>query len=343
MVARPDGAVAGEAAVTVALLFAGSAVILVIASELFTNAVEWAGFRMRLGSGATGSLLAAFGTSLPETVVPIVALATQSESSDSVAIGAVFGAPFLLLTLGTGITGLAVLARRGARHLELARQQARRDLGVFICAFTLALLCALLPHTARIAGGAALLAIYGGYVFATLRTGSPAEEMPEPLHIVRWRPGQPHAAFITVQLLIAVGLLVLGSQLFVEALSEAAKAIHVSPLLLALVVVPMATELPETLNSVLWVRSRDDTLAFGNVAGSATFQSCVLSFIGVVFTTWRPGAAGIVSGSLTLATAAGLLALLWRGRAHGAALSLAFVPWVGYVVAQLVTGGHIGG
>ena len=69
----------------------------------------------------------------------------------------------------------------------------------------------------------------------------------------------------------------------------------------------------------------------------------MLSFIGVVFTTWRPGAAGIVSGSLTLATAAGLLALLWRGRAHGAALSLAFVPWVGYVVAQLVTGGHISG
>ena len=62
----------------------------------------------------------------------------------------------------------------------------------------------------------------------------------------------------------------------------------------------MATELPETLNSVLWVRSRDDTLAFGNVAGSATFQACVLSFIGLTFTSWRPGAAGVISGALTL-------------------------------------------
>jgi cation:H+ antiporter len=329
--------------VTVALLFAGSAVILVIASELFTNAVEWAGFRLRLGSGPTGSLLAAFGTSLPETVVPIVALATRSASSDSVAIGAVFGAPFLLLTLGSGITGVAVLARRGARHLELDRHQARRDLSVFLCAFTLALCCALLPHTARLAAGGILLAAYGGYVFRTLRAGVPNEEMPEPLHIVRWRSGQPHPLFVTVQLLIAIGLLVFGSQLFVAALSDAAAAIHVSPLVLALVVVPMATELPETINSVLWVRSRDDTLAFGNVAGSATFQSCVLSFIGVVFTTWRPGAAGMISGTLTLVTAAGLLALLWRGRAHGAALSLAFVPWLGYVVAQLVTGGRLGG
>jgi cation:H+ antiporter len=327
---------------TTALLFIGSAVLLVSASELFTNAVEWAGFRMRIASGATGSLLAALGTSLPETVVPVVALVTHSPSSDSIAIGSVFGAPFLLLTLGTGITGLAVLLRRGARVLVLHPSQARRDLGVFLGAFTLALLCVPLPRTARLAAGAVMLATYGGYVISTLRSGLPTEEVPEPLHIVRWRPGPPHAALISVQLLVSVALLVLGSQLFVDALNRAAAAIHVAPLLLALVVVPMATELPETLNSVLWVRSRDDTLAFGNVAGSATFQACVLAFIGLSFTSWRPGSAGIISGVLTLATAAVLLVMLWRGRAHGALLLLALLPWIGYVVAQLITGGRLG-
>jgi Ca2+/Na+ antiporter len=63
-----------------ALLFVASAVLLIIAAELFTNAVEWAGYRLRLGSGATGSLLAAVGTSLPETIVPVVALATKSRA-----------------------------------------------------------------------------------------------------------------------------------------------------------------------------------------------------------------------------------------------------------------------
>src|SRR5207302_4286316 len=155
-----------------------------------------------------------------------------------------------------------------------------------------------------------------------------------PLHNVRWRRGQPHAAHIALQLAMAVALLVVGSRLFVEALDEVAAAIHVSPLLLALVVVPLATELPETLNSVLWVRSSDDTLAFGNVAGSATFQACVLGFIGVTFTDWHLGAAGLVSGCLTLATAAALLAVLWRGRARGTTLLAAIVPWVGYVVAD---------
>ena len=61
-----------------ALLFVASLILVVIAAELFTNAIEWAGHMLNLGSGATGSLLAAIGTSLPETVVPIVALATHS-------------------------------------------------------------------------------------------------------------------------------------------------------------------------------------------------------------------------------------------------------------------------
>ena len=106
-------------------------------------------------------------------------------------------------------------------------------------------------------------------------------------------------------------------------------------------IVPVATELPETLNSVLWVRSNDDALAFGNVAGSATFQSCVLAAIGVVFTTWNPGAGGLISAGLTVATAAFLLALLWRGTARGWLLALAVVPWIVYVAAQVVAGGRL--
>jgi cation:H+ antiporter len=105
--------------------------------------------------------------------------------------------------------------------------------------------------------------------------------------------------------------------------------------------VPIATELPETLNSVLWVRTNDDMLAFGNVAGSATFQSCVLATIGVVFTTWSLDAGGIISAVLTIATAAYLLALLWRGQARGVLLMVTLLPWLVYVAAQVVTGGHL--
>jgi cation:H+ antiporter len=324
-----------------ALLFIASLVLVVVASELFTNAIEWAGYLLNLGTGATGSLLAALGTSLPETVVPIVALATHSKGANLVATGAVLGSPFLLLTLGAGLTGVAVVIRGGARRLVVDKSQARRDLGVFLGAFTVAVLSSLLPGGARIAVGALLLITYAVYVVATLRGSAAAGESPEPLHIVRWRPGEPHPVLVTVQLIIAVALLVLGSQLFVTALDRTASALEVPILVLSLVIVPIATELPETLNSVLWVRTNDDALAFGNVAGSATFQSCILAAIGIVFTTWQPGSAGYISATLTLLTAAFLLALLWRGKAHGELLMLVLIPWLVYVVAQVATGGRL--
>jgi cation:H+ antiporter len=326
---------------TAALLFIASLVLVVVAAELFTNAIEWAGYQLKLGSGATGSLLAALGTSLPETIVPIVALATHSQGADKVATGAVLGSPFLLLTLGAGATGIAVLVRGGARRLVIDPRQARRDLGVFIVAFSVAILASALPQGARIVVGIGLVLAYVAYVVATLRSSGARSEMPEPLHIVRWRQGEPHPALVSAQLVLAVAILIVGSQLFVIALDRTASALHVAQLVLALVIVPIATELPETLNSVFWVRSNDDGLAFGNVAGSATFQSCVLAAIGVVFTTWNPGSAGFISAGLTIATAVFLLVLLWRGRARGALLVLALVPWLVYVLAAIVTGGRL--
>jgi cation:H+ antiporter len=325
------------------LLFAGGLLLIVLASELFTNAVEWAGFRMKLSSGATGSLLAALGTSLPETVVPIVALVSGQPSAASVATGAVLGSAFLLLGVGTAVTALTVLLRSRRRRLELDRQQVRRDLGLFVGAFSVVLVAIVMPHPVRLVLGLCLLLAYALYVRATLLGGKPAESMPEPLHLVRWRDGEPASILVGLQLAGAVVMLIIGSNLFVSALNDVAASLHTNPLTLALIVVPVATELPETLNSVLWVRSGDDHLAFGNIAGSAAFQSCVLGFIGLSFTPWHPDFNGVLGGLLTLGTAVYLLTLLRRGSAHGRWLILAGIPWLGYVVAELLAGGRLGG
>ncbi|MEO8898869.1 MAG: sodium:calcium antiporter [Candidatus Dormibacter sp.] len=327
---------------TEALLFIGALLLIVAASELFTNAVEWAGFGLKLASGATGSLLAALGTSLPETFVPVVALISQKPSAAAVASGAVLGSPFLLLGVGVAITGLAVMLRRD-HTLRLDRGQARRDLGVFVGAFSVVLVAIVLPTAVRIVVGIGLLATYALYVRATLRGGSPSGDMPEPLHLLRRRRGEPPAWSVVVQLLVSVAMLAVGSELFVSALNDTATALHANPLTLALIVVPVATELPETFNSVLWVRSGDDGLAFGNVAGSAAFQSCVLGFVGLTFTPWRPGFSGILGGLFTLAVAIGLLVLLRNGSARGRWLLLAGIPWVAYVAAEIISGGHLGG
>ena len=327
-----------------ALLFIASLVLVVVASELFTNAIEWAGYLLNLGTGATGSLLAALGTSLPETVVPIVALATHSTGANLVATGAVLGSPFLLAH--------ARRRRHRYRRPDSRWSAPARDRSVARRAATWAsssarsrsrcsrACCRAVP---RIAVGALLLLTYAVYVVATLRGSAAAGERPEPLHIVRWRPGEPHPVLVTVQLLIAVGLLVLGSQLFVTALDQTRRRRCRFPSSCSRwSSCPVATELPETLNSVLWVRTNDDMLAFGNVAGSATFQSCVLAAIGIVFTTWQPGSAGLISATLTRAhrrLPAG--AALARPGPRRVAAARRSCRGLVYVVAQVATGGRL--
>lgn len=56
------------------LLLLGCAVAIYLACEWFINAVEWLGARLQVGSIAVGSVLAAVGTALPESVVTLVAV-----------------------------------------------------------------------------------------------------------------------------------------------------------------------------------------------------------------------------------------------------------------------------
>lgn len=327
---------------TTALLFAGGLVVIVAAAEAFTNAVEWAGFRLNLGSGPTGSLLAALGTALPETVVPIVALIRGAADADRVAIGAVLGGPFLLLTLGMGATGLAVMLRRSRPILEFDATQARRDLLTFLTGSALLALALPLPRAARVAVGGGLLALYATHVVRTLGGGGDAgEEEPEPLHLWRWSRGRPHGAAILVQLAVAMAGLIGGADLFVAGLASAASSLGISSLVLAVLLVPVATELPETLNSVLWVRSHDDPLAIGNVAGATAFQACIPGFVGVAFTSWSIGAAGYLVGAVTLSAGVASLVMLRGGGSRGGRLALLALLWVAYAAVALLLGGRL--
>jgi cation:H+ antiporter len=325
-----------------ALLFVGALALIAAASELFTNAVEWAGHLFHLGSGATGSLLAALGTALPETMVVVVALVGGSPDSGQIATGAVLGSSFLLLTLGGAITGVALLTRAGAHHLRVEPAQIRRDLGVFLSAFGCAVAATLLSRPERVVIGVLLLILYAGYARATLGERTADGGAPEPLHFIRWRTGPPPWAVVAAQLLTGAILLAVGSGLFVDAIHTAATNLGLSALLVAVIAVPFATELPETLNSVLWIRSGDDGLALGNVAGAAAFQACVLGFVGISFTTWDLGTAGLLSAACAFATGIYLLGLLRGGRAHGGWLLLGALPWLGYVVAELALSGRLG-
>src|ERR671923_349970 len=97
------------------ILLAASFAVILAGALLFTNAVEWLGHRLAIGEGAVGSLLAAVGTAMPETFIPIVAVIGGAEGSEDVAIGAIVGAPFLLATIAMLLVGVSAFAFRERR------------------------------------------------------------------------------------------------------------------------------------------------------------------------------------------------------------------------------------
>jgi cation:H+ antiporter len=319
--------------VDVLWLVASFAVILA-GALLFTNAVEWAGYRLGLGEGATGSLLAAVGTAMPETLIPIIAVLEGSEGSEDVAIGAIIGAPFLLATIAMALVGIAAsLFSSSDRRPQGTRLEADvgvldRDLVFFLIFFAAAIAFGIgLPLAARLVIAVVFVVAYVVYVRRTLAHGGAVEEAEAigPLIMDRSRRGEPAGRTIVLQMLIGLGAIVGGAHLFVEELIAVAEDVGIEPLVLSLVLAPLATELPEKANSFLWVREGKDSLALGNITGAMVFQSHIPVAFGLAFTEWDLGTPATLSGLLGLA---GGVTAYWALRLRDRFEPLAIAIWI---------------
>ena len=306
------------------VLLIGSLAVILVAAELFTNSIEWFGHRLNLAEGAVGSVLAAVATAMPETLIPVIAIlgplifGGDPEASHAIGVGAILGAPFMLSTLAMFVTGVAVIlyARSGRRGTGM-RVNVRvlgRDVGFFVVAYSIAIGTAFLPAELswlKWVAAALLIVIYAVYVRLHF-TDAPEPGDPEALnrlHATRLPgmagphtldidilPGEqdsweiegapPRMRIIVSQVVVALALIIIGAQVFVGAVEHLSNTIGLDPTILALIIAPIATELPEKFNSVLWVRNTKDTLAMGNITGAMVFQSCLPTVLGLLFTTW---------------------------------------------------------
>jgi cation:H+ antiporter len=300
------------------ILFASFAVIL-IGSELFTNAIEWAGHGLNIAEAAVGSLLAAVGTALPETFIPAVALVTghvsHSSAHNAVGIGAIIGAPLMLSTVALfvmGIAGLVYRRRRNRIVLLVSCGDARRDLSFFLPIFFTLVLLGLghLSLAVRHALAAALLVIYCFYGFIMLRLErAEGVELEHGLYlefVVGGDPSRPRGLATAGQVLFGVLAILLGAREFVEQIIVLSHHINLNPGVLSLILSPLATELPEKYNSVVWIRQRKDHLALANITGAMVFQSCIPIALGLAFTPWHLDAPELLAGGVGLFSA-GLL------------------------------------
>jgi cation:H+ antiporter len=301
-----------------------------------------------------GSVLAAVGTALPETMIPIIAIlfANGEDAAHEVGVGAILGAPFMLSTLAMFVTGVGVLAFRRRRptgtRMPVDTVVLVHDIRYFVIAYALAIAAAFLPPelgVGKLLVAVVLIGIYAWYVKGHLE--AEAEEHGEELPPLRFRrldptgrradPDVPRLRVVGLQVVVALGAIVGGAYLFVGAVESLSAALGVNEIILALVIAPIATELPEKFNSLIWVRQGKDTLAMGNITGAMVFQSAIPTVVALVFAAdaWRVTEDSLIAfasaGIAFLSVAAIFLPMWRRARLDGRHLLVGGVFYLAYL------------
>ncbi len=315
---------------TVLILLACAAVIY-LSCEYFVNGVEWLGLQFGVNKNAVGTVLAACGTALPESVVTFVAVVSgHSAAEKQIGVGAALGGPLVLATVAYAVVGLSFLAFRRSPATAMLSPREQRRLGVdqawFLWIFAAKVALGFVVFRYKPWLGVAFLLAYAIYTWREITAVAEigvAEVELEPLKI-RPRDANPPRSWALLQTAFALAVTFLGSEVFVRELAALSPVLGISTQLTALLVSPIATELPETLNAIIWLRQGKATLALGNISGAMMIQATVPSALGIFFTPWLFDRALTIAAAVTLAS----IALMWLLLRAGL-LSAGRLAWFG--------------
>jgi cation:H+ antiporter len=286
------------------VLLLGSAGVIYLSCEWFVNGVEWLGRRLAMGQKATGTILAAFGTALPESVVTLVAVAFGSTAaSKELGVGAALGGPLALATIAYATVGVVLLLRREelphTAQVKATFRRLSRDQSWFLLIFALKVGLGLVLFSGKMWTGILFLAAYGLYVRQEMKKEMEEEEGElAPLKLAP-SAASPSLLLTLGQTGAALGVIFVASRIFVSQLEHLGPAFGMPPQLLALLLSPIATELPETMNAVIWVRQGKYRLALANISGAMMIQATIPTALGLFFTPWLLGAPLLLAAAVT--------------------------------------------
>ncbi|WP_030183245.1 sodium:calcium antiporter [Streptomyces sp. NRRL S-813] len=322
------------------LLLIVCAVAIYLSCEWFVNAVEWLGERLNVGKMAVGTILAAFGTALPESVVTLVAVTTGgTEEAKNIGVGAAMGGPLALATVAYGVTGAMLLLKRRKEHVrvpalagmpssvpdedvdtlalgsEKDMKRLAKDQKWFLPIFVVKVALGLVAFAFKPVLGLLFFAAYAVYFWREIRGGQDEDGEEVELEPLKFQPkaASPATWAVIAQTLLTLVVIFFASQLFVKQLDAIGPMIGLSASVTALLLSPIATELPEIMNAVIWVRQGKTQLALANISGAMMIQATVPSGLGLLFTKWHFDGALLWSGLITMAA---IVYLLLTMRAH---------------------------
>lgn len=309
--------------VHIALLI-GCAIAIYLACEWFVNAVEWLGVRLKMGTLAIGTILAAIGTALPESVVTLVAVTMgHTATAKDIGVGAAMGGPLVLATIAYGVTGWMLIRRK--QSLVRAGGDSKRDIlddvdlsrlptdqKWFLSIFVVKVALGLVAFAIKPWCGLLFFAAYGVYFFKEMRADAEIHSSID-LEPLKLQPKKetPSGWAVLVQTVVTLAIIFVASQLFVAQLEWAGPQLGLSASVTAMLLSPVATELPEVMNAIIWVKQGKTSLALANISGAMMIQATVPSGLGILFTPWHFDGPLFLSGVITII---GIVYLLWLMR-----------------------------
>ena len=327
-------------ALTIALLLV-SAIAIYLACEWFVNSVEWLGARMKVGTMAVGSVLAAVGTALPESVVTFVAVALgDSPERKDIGVGAAMGGPLVLSTIAYAVIGVVLaLTTSSLRTKPPGARELISDQRWFIVIFVAKVVLGLVVFSFKPWLAIAFVAAYAVFVWRELReaklSGGHSDEDLEPLRLQPKRD-RPSSIAIAVQTLGTLAVIFAASQVFVGQLEKIGPELGLPPTVVALLLAPIATELPEILNAVIWVRQGKTELAIANISGSMMIQATIPSALGIAYTPWHFDTPLILAGAVTLVAILAMIVMGRLGKMTAGSMLSGAVLYGGFLATVLV-------
>ncbi len=291
-------------------LFFLSAFVIYLACEFFVNGVEWVGCRLNLGATAVGTVLAAFGTALPESAVTFVAVVFgNTPEQKDIGVGAALGGPLVLATLAYAVVGFMLWRKRVAGQpcrIHADQERLARDQAWFMVIFVVKIALGLMVFAWKPWLGFLFLLVYALYVKRELSSdeGSMIMEELEPLKLRRSNPTMFWAVLQTALALLAIAF---ASHVFVRQIEVIGTWAGIAPHIAALLLAPVATELPEIMNAIIWTRQGKARLALANISGAMMIQATIPSAMAIFMTPWILDTPLLVAGGLTLLS----ISLLW--------------------------------
>jgi len=319
----------------------GSMLVVFIAALLFVNAIEYFGCRFKWGGSFVSATLAPLFTSLPEMIVFLVAVFGYGGiSGEEIGVGTIFGQPFMASSLSYGLVGVVVLVgyklrTRGDTVLEVSK-----NLVIPYAFISLLFPATIIPAIfrsdfVRYAFSMIFLCSYFVYIILMYRSrrAEVIEDAEEPYICKFIRHPVVGGA---IQLLAAVVLLYYSSSQMVASVDGLAKGTGISPLGLAIILIPAATAIPETTNALIWGYRGKDTMSIGSLVGEKILYATFYPGLGLLLTTWILDVYAYLSVVACVVVSLVLLYYILKQRVPWYGLLIGLIFFIGYVALIFV-------